>query len=561
MAHALSSSVIATLLIATLAGSSPTSAGDAMRFGDCARTVEPPACLLDIGEPLDDFAPARILSDVVVAGALSLLQSKREMLLAAAQGHLADGGHLMDRESFERYNAVRAEMKAAPPEVMLAAIAVASVAQFSDDPFEDVRVQSLVAPVRHSPEVAQIAAALWSDMQIHGRWHYALVRPRGLKSIWHAVAAVPPQDTRVLEELAMFADYWGARQETLVLERALLARTDLSPDNRARVQDDIARSEHKPKPITDRDLDAEFERILAGCQTALRGNGYQSEYQCQIPLEFLERKEVGGIDKARIRALLARQRVGLRAVAAAYLQHARTSNDLAEYRAIWFAVASEAYRLADDKDAAIGAAREGVPFVEPGILSHFHGVPAPSMRDPEERRRTVATFGAPATAPVVALYRAGARDEALRTGFLSGFDRFQNADVAGEERDIQWIVDDHAPSVVDRAIDVLLDNPDTKLSDRFFAGLRCAGPTFYEPRELHHLHANLATLAAISGRRTSMLQQLTSALFAGDAAAASGPNSFKAQVARDVAEHWRRSLIIADRRAARGDVPLPACEH
>ena len=47
------------------------------------------------------------------------------------------------------------------------------------------------------------------------------------------------------------------------------------------------------------------------------------------------------------------------------------------------------------------------------------------------------------TSPVVALYRTGAIEEALKTRYLTGKDRYLNADRAGEKKDPQWVIDDN----------------------------------------------------------------------------------------------------------------------
>ena len=46
--------------------------------------------------------------------------------------------------------------------------------------------------------------------------------------------------------------------------------------------------------------------------------------------------------------------------------------------------------------------------------------------------------------PVVALYGTGAIEEALKTRFLSGKDRYVDAERAGETKDPQWVLDDNS---------------------------------------------------------------------------------------------------------------------
>lgn len=89
-------------------------------------------------------------------------------------------------------------------------------------------------------------------------------------------------------------------------------------------------------------------------------------------------------------------------------------------KTVLYGAASEAFRLAQEKPAAIAVAREGLRFIPAAKNTTATG------------RIEVALQGEfagddDAVAPAIALYRAGARDEAVASGYLTGYARYRHA--------------------------------------------------------------------------------------------------------------------------------------
>ena len=114
------------------------------------------------------------------------------------------------------------------------------------------------------------------------------------------------------------------------------------------------------------------------------------------------------------------------------------------------------------------------------------------------------------TKPVVALYRTGAVDEALETGYLIGLYRYLNAERAGEKKNPQWAIDDN--SAVDTAIMAreAESSPDRQFQQRAYDGLvgscrkplaDCFGDTLEQ----------IAQVAAGMGDEPRMKEALTAA--------------------------------------------------
>lgn len=206
------------------------------------------------------------------------------------------------------------------------------------------------------------------------------------------------------------------------------------------------------------------------------------------------------------------------------------------------------------------------------------------MGTPAQKRHAAALAGQSGFAfgaePVVALYRLGAREEALRFGFLSGLKRYENAEAAGETPDPRWVVDDHASASVDQMVSLLIEKPNAAIAGKFYEALRCERSMVFEPFESPSLEMDLGLLAALSGRRGSMTRHFTAAAASIDAlsgdvralnaivrAFADRPSldgrtdkakDILGRRARDLADTWRRGLTIAERVKASDDASAPA---
>jgi hypothetical protein len=114
------------------------------------------------------------------------------------------------------------------------------------------------------------------------------------------------------------------------------------------------------------------------------------------------------------------------------------------------------------------------------------------------------------TAPVIALYRTGAIEEALKTGYLTGYSRFRHARRAGEKPDPQWVLDDKVPESITFMVDDVARSGDRDLQQRAYEGLviSCGKPLAGCARETLR---QIAEVAAGMGDEPSMKAALAAA--------------------------------------------------
>lgn len=515
----------------------------------CSVSVDPPACL--VATMFASGERRELHFDFIRAGATSLIEANSADLVAAARAFRFPAPVPSGNEG-------RAQLRAASDSVILAAIALAVAAQNDDDPFSDPVAKQYIAAAGGTREIAQVATILWDDANF-GAWEDELVRPRGLKAIWQAVAASPPEEPALLNDIAARALRWGYPDEASALARAVLQGNDPPPADPLNL--DPVRAERwrssAPQIIAN--------EILTECMTEIANRRYDRRL-CKSHYDVL--RAAGG-------------REMLRTIGDALLERAREYSERADFKPSLYQEASDAYLAAGDLRAAASAAREGQPFVEPAVRSHWYGRTPPPMTSRLEKQRAAALTGsfntAYATAPVVALYRAGGREEALEFGFLSGYQRYVNAPMAGEVPDPQWVVDDRALQSVDQMIAALIKKPNAAEAQRFYDALRCADRSPYERTEFPLLERQLALLAALSGARRSMSEHFAAAAIQIDAMSRdttliermvqklppslsgetwSGRTILYGNVSA-LSQDWRRGLTIADRVAAKDETRTP----
>lgn len=525
--------IVAASAIGITALTSTAGPAPVVRFDDCARAVDPPSCLVERVASLSSDDDIAIFDATVQTGAVSFARTHAALLVDAAQGRGKSKRFILYALQGRRYPGSE-QLRAATATDVAAAIAVATAAQVVDDPFTHVDVLPLLLQARHKTEVAQIATMIWEERDAAYLWRNASIRPRGIGTIWRVAASAPPTDVELLAELADRAENWGAAADAASLARRLLMQGDATADQRRSATRIVEQAGgRRTRPSAD-EIAALINGALKTCMQVLTENGYQAS-RCAASLGMLREFEAK-------RELLQ--------IADAYLNRARESQDKPEYKTAWFGLASEAYRLAEDRERALAAAREGLPFVPAAVRSHWVGMPAPPMNTNEERRHAAAFIGDGATQPVVQLYRAGAREEALQTGFLTGYHRYTNAAVAGEAANPRWLVEDRQESVIERVIGDLLRDPNQAVANAVYEGLLCDGPSFYGPHRIAVLERTLAVLAAMAGQRASVSVHLARAIEQTDREADA---SYRVQLVYDLAIEWRRALTIIERVALARD--------
>ncbi|MBC8025007.1 MAG: hypothetical protein H7Y89_03365, partial [Steroidobacteraceae bacterium] len=125
------------------------------------------------------------------------------------------------------------------------------------------------------------------------------------------------------------------------------------------------------------------------------------------------------------------------------------------------------------------------------------------------REMVLAAHGS-GTAPVIALYRTGAIEEALNTGYLTGYNRYRHARRAGEKPDPQWVLDDKDATSIAFMADDVAHGGDGDIQRRAYDGLvvSCGKPL--TECSLETLQ-QIATIAAGMGDELSMKVALAAA--------------------------------------------------
>ena len=504
-----------------------------------------------------------------MAGAMSVIETHAATLVQAvkeqAQGTSAFAAALGIQMPPD---AVAEQAAAADRPLALAALALAAAAHSHANPFEHELVKKLSAGASNDPAAAHIAISLWREADTYSQWagDSALTRPQGMNALWQAVIARPPSSADVLVGTASNVSAYGYRSEGLALLRIAAARNDLTSDNRARMASQFARW-HRLPDEAQRQLDSgganakgyDIRAIRVGIARARLFKGYDPA-AAKIVLDdriealkgdafssYLGQEELDALEAAKAHNELL-------TLGDAYLTRARQPNDDPEDQGQWFAIASESYRRGGDKTRAVAAAREGLPLVSRAVTARV--TPPNQEARPITDGRTAAVrangFG---TEPVVALYKAGARDEALATGFLTGFNRFRNAKLAGEDPDPQWVVDDRSSFYTEIVTGDLIWSNDARNASWFLQALQCS--SLYGSNSQDEFNRELGLLSALSGRRGSMKAHLASAAAAVERGAESSTPDTQSYFALALAADWRRALTIAERVGAKDDPPEP----
>ncbi|MBL8781999.1 MAG: hypothetical protein JNL06_13780, partial [Alphaproteobacteria bacterium] len=312
----------------TLADEPPTMTQTA--FADCGQADDPPVCLIERSSALsenDDF-----LFGVIRSGGTSLIRGNRERLVSAVQNYRTP-------VPLPTGSVGRSQLRTTPAPVAIAAIALASTAQREDDPFAEPQTKAFIDAADNAPEIALVAATLWDEFHLY-RWDRELIRPRGLKAIWHAIATSPPDDPALLNEMALRAEKWSAKEDAAALARATMERVGAEP--REPTMSPFAPPPELVEEWRRTKSKAVADQIAGTCLTMLETN----PSFITICARHLEALRAGNARDA------------LMAIAGKLLALARTEESPHDKLA-WFSEAANVYLAAGNRPAGIEAAREG----------------------------------------------------------------------------------------------------------------------------------------------------------------------------------------------------------
>jgi hypothetical protein len=498
------------LALVALLGTSSTNAKASPQYSRCASDPDPPVCLVDMVAArtpgADEVVDAEnVMAAAVVAGSVELVLRHRKRIIEGARAKLWSADRFMAALGLKIREGDAREAETHSTRTFLAALVLLTASIRSDDPYKHPIVRSLMAEAGSAPAVNALALTLWYEIIIGGDLG-GRIQPRGLPRVWDEVLKSPYASTAT-GRLGSFAWYMGFPNASLQLLKVTMADPQASNDAKASASSALARYFHLDGPIQQHYDAGGFDPkhwhlpgIRLEIAVARLARGYDAsavrviEDHAKRAIEreafHLDRELLAALEKGGARDVL----IGL---ADLYLQHARSSQANAFDRSNWYEHASDCYRRAGRIEQALSAAREGMRIVSVA-MSAWAGIPVPAG-EAETRRARVQASGR-GTGPARALYRAGAREEAIASGYLWSHDRYELATETGEPVDPKWAVDEHSTWSLKLFTFHLLYTRDVKIArrlDDLLGGCEYVA----NPHEDYELYG---VIAALAGREDKM---------------------------------------------------------
>lgn len=335
------------------------------------------------------------------------------------------------------------DLKGLSPQQALAAAALATAAYTTTDPYSDAQWLSVGRPYLDDRNVSRGAARLLDETGSE-MWEYLLQRPPGYAAIARRIIESAPADPNmapaILDDLT-----WLGPGALKPLARPLIDRIVSTGTTRdglthaARLladwydDPDAAEAAMRAAPSARPDSSARYPDMSIA-RARLRASGYD-----KVSAERLagELTSTSPLFRESEFALLASANAHdeLRRIGDVFLGSARADQNPLE-AALYLSGAATAYRLAGDTAPALAAAREGMRVIPAALDSKA------DLTDPKERRREAGEDNGARTSPALALYLAGAEDEALASNYLSGLALLKQWPKPLDQFDPRWLVDD-----------------------------------------------------------------------------------------------------------------------
>jgi hypothetical protein len=403
------------------------------------------------------------LEAVLRHGLVDLVPGHSSRLFKGLYGSVGEPDAKMDspEEQLLDSSASRA-LRRSPHRPVLAAMALVAAARHEADPFANPIYLKLARQAKDDPRIPVLALSLWSQIiAMSGSPPDFWVTHAGLPAIWDRAMTRKEADAPLIEDLVYsvnFLDEFKPRTRAFFVWYA--QRPGLTVEQRVSMASQLARFFDMPDEAASllAGIGADVEGFdMAGVRATLAAarlaRGYDAESARLLAGRILDDLAKNGVrwgafgsDFTREREALERASAHqeLRELAAEYLRHAQALDGKAA-SADWYAAASDLYLRAGDVARARELARLGLPYVPELVRAATRDLGGVDRENPGALAIAAQGRG---TAPVIALYRAGAIDEALKTRYLTGKDRYSNAERAGEKKDPQWVLDDDWPSYI-----------------------------------------------------------------------------------------------------------------
>ena len=531
-------------LIAAVAllASSPSVAATG-KLSDCIQTPNPPTCIVDHVIKNGDQEPDDVLTAVVTTGSVELVIPNSAILADGSRSKVRGSSRFLEAMGVNLPpDQSEVSLRSAQDDLLVAAIALAAAAQNVDDPFADPTVKHLMSVAKNDAAIAQMTAMIWYEIPLaNDPWSSdATIRPRGMNKVWDAIIASPPSDVHILIELGNDAWWSGFQKKAEALLNMAKSRPISNADDKAGLASKFARLLAEPDVAESllesggdkaNSYDIDGIRLEIAAARLARASDQRSIDLISSSLKRATKSSSIYVNEQFLDALKkANALPALKSVGDAFVAEARVQDD-PEERGNWFGLASGAYRRAGATLEAVTAAREGLESVPAAVLRRNgtrNGTPTP-----REAAVNANGFG---TNPVRALYLAGEREEAVKFGYLTGYDRYKFAREANESPNPMWLIEDKSEFYLQDAMLDLVYKPDRSLARRMYEALsEHPVPDTYstEPDE-----SLLGTYAALAGERDEMLDHFRRAV------TALHENGY---FALDTAAIWRKGEVILQR--------------
>jgi len=405
---------------------------------------------------------------------------------------------------------------------LLAAIALVAAARQDTRPFSNPIYRGLAAAANDDPQIPVLAVAIWVKFVAMNGWPDDFrVTHAGLPAVWARALNRRQQDAALLAQIACDL---GSLEELKPQAREFLTwytrrPAELTSDERFKIAGSLARYFGMPDradallwglgnpagwSMSGLRIDIAVARLAKGYDAAsarLIVNSILESFGIAVP-------RISDYDSGRRDALeRAGARDELRELGARYVREAETRPQ-PPFDSELYAAASDYYRRAGDRERALELARRAAPLM-PALVQRSLGLrPVVNRTDPTAAAKAAQGMG---TDAAVALYRAGAIDEALETGYLTGNSRNLNAALAGETQDPQWVLDYGWQSDIDFMALELARSGERKLQRRAADGLVRSCGRSLEDCSAQTLR-NIAQVAAGGGDDATMKKALGAAL-------------------------------------------------
>lgn len=525
-------------------------------YSDCVQNLAPSKCLITISAKSRRTSNSELFEAVVKTGAVEFAKTRSKSLVLGAREAVSSTDAIFKQVGVDMpRDAVQKTILKSKTAVILAAIALAAAAQNSTDPFDDPIVKELAAKAENSSAISILAAKFWLEVDTYGVWARGTTRPPGLYKIWERIVADPALDETILVELANSGGFTNqAKDLVLPLYKRFELLQNSSNESKATMASALARfyglADRAEKLMLlggDKAQNYEINGIYTEIATAKLNTEYDKKSAELLLTHSMEDTDINnsytfysGI-KAREALEIAHAKDELVHLAGSYLKRANETNRRSEERANLYALSSDCYLRSGDRTQAINIARLGLKVVPDAVQQRISEKDRKiSAGKLQEQARLAQGFG---TYPAIALYRSGAISEALESGYLTGFDRYNNAEFVGETPDPTWVINYNWPIALSFMVHRALDANNENIRKRVYKEMTIWVSSNSELLSDYETQEQLAVLAAANGDSVAMLAHLRNYAKALD----NGTKEEAAYFSLALAEQWVRDSRIVSK--------------